>query len=58
MQKLQEAQNPLFDELEAAQMVSQVEDFGFPAILEKVNSLFTPLNNGPLGDISENFQDF
>ena len=43
---------------EAAQTASQVEDFGLPAILEKMNFLFTPLNSGPFWDISRKFQKF
>ena len=43
---------------EAAQTASQVEDFGLPAMLEKMNSLFAPLNSEPFGDISKNFQKF
>ena len=36
----------------------QREDFGLPAILEKMNFLFTPLNSGPFWDISRTFQKF
>ena len=42
----------------AAQKARQREDFGLPAILEKMNFLFTPLNSGPFWDISRKFQKF
>ena len=35
-----------------------MEDFGLQAILEKMNSLLTPLINGPFWDISNIFQNF
>ena len=35
---------------------SRVEDFGLQAILEKMNSLITPLISGPFWDISNIFQ--
>ena len=37
---------------------SRVEDFGLQAILEKMNSLITPLISGPFWDISNIFQFF
>ena len=35
---------------------SRVEDFGLQAILERMNSLITPLISGPFWDISNIFQ--
>ena len=35
-----------------------MEDFGLQAILEKMNSLITPLISGPFWDISNIFQKF
>ena len=37
-------------------MASQREDLGLQAILEKMNSLITPLISGSFGDISTHFQ--
>ena len=42
----------------AARKATQMEDFGLQAILEKMNSLITPLISGPLWDISNIFQNF
>ena len=53
---MQEAQNPLPEK--PSQKARQREDFGLPAILEKMNFLFTPLNSGPFWDISRKFQKF
>ena len=47
-----------FQGREAALTASQVEDFGLQAILEKMNSLITPLISGPFWDISNIFQKF
>ena len=43
---------------EAALKATQMEDFGLQAILEKMNSLITPLISGPFWDISNIFQFF
>ena len=43
---------------EAALKATQMEDFGLQAILEKMNSLITPLISGPFWDISNIFQNF
>ena len=40
----------------AAQMAAQVEDLGFQAVLEKMNSLNAPQFSGPFGNISKNFE--
>ena len=42
----------------AAPTASQVEDFGLQAILEKMNSLNTPLFSGSFQNISKIFQNF
>ena len=40
----------------AAQMAAQVEDLGFQAVLEKMNSLNAPQFSGPFGNISKSFE--
>ena len=37
---------------------NQVEDLGLQAILEKMNSLLTPLVKGPFWNIAKSFQKF
>ena len=42
----------------AALKATQMEDFGLQAIVEKMNSLNTPLLSGPFWHVSKNFNFF